>query len=286
MEDRRQQAYPSLCTLQVHVRTGFYWNSFFSGREWGKGGQRLRAFACRSSFTKRHGMVSGGEDGGFLSSSRANIHQERKSSRFLSSIHCAPNSRPCPGNAGINSHLWRPKRLHSGIRRPPWSSLWALKSFIAWILNYCGGSVANPFPWSHFPLTQICSRHYAEFRGSSRASSWVPPLGYIPCGNKSPFGEHPNVCSIPPEILYDLKVPLLYDSCLTLLVSPISWSKLPGSNARFSLDTPSSRKLSLMSLADWAWWLDSVAHCIGFYHFMFLESRGSFSFNFIPPPVP
>lgn len=115
--------------------------------------------------------------GGFLSSSRANTHQERKSSRFLSSIHSAPSSRPCPGNAGINSHLWRPKKLlHSGIRPPPRSSLWALKSFTAWILNYCGGSVANPFPWSHFPLTQICSRHYSEFRGSSRGEA-ESPLG-------------------------------------------------------------------------------------------------------------
>ena len=215
--------------LKVHVRTGFYWNSFFSGREWGKGGQKLRAFACRSSFTKRHGMVSGGGGGGFLSSSRANTHQERKSSRFLSSIHSAPSSRPCPENARINSHSWKPKELHSGIRLPPRSSLWALKSFIAWILNYYRGSVVNPFPWSHFPFTQICSRHYVEFRGSNRARSWVPIRLTFHCGNKSPFGEHPNVCSTPPEILYGLKVPLVYDSSLTLLVSPVSWSKLPAS---------------------------------------------------------
>ena len=83
------------------------------------------------------------------------------------------------------------------------------------------------------------------------------PLGYIPYGNKSPFGEHPNVCSIPPEILYDLKVPLLYDSRLTLLVLPISWSKLSGSNARFSLDTPLLQEafpdvFSRLGLVAWA----------------------------------
>ena len=40
--------------------------------------------------------------------------------------------------------------------------------------------------------------------------------------DKSTFGEHPKVGSTPPEVLYDLKVPLLYDSSLTLLASPIS----------------------------------------------------------------
>lgn len=157
--------------------------------------------------------------------------------QVLSITDSAPSSRPCTGNTGINSYSRWPKKATFWDKTPPLSSLWALKSFIVWIFNYCRGSVANLFPWSHFPLTWIRSRHYAEFRGPRKLGKQVCMELTFHDQDKSAFGEHPKVGSTPPEALYDLKVPLLYDPSLTLLAS-ILWSQLPASNARLSLGIP------------------------------------------------
>lgn len=84
-EDGCQQAYPSLCALKVHVRTRFYWNSFFPGREWGKGdrgsGHLPAEFSAKETWHGEWGGVEG-------SSLAAGQYTPRKEiQQVLSSIH-------------------------------------------------------------------------------------------------------------------------------------------------------------------------------------------------------
>ena len=84
-----------------------------------------------------------------------------------------------------------------------------------------------------------------------------------------------------PQVLWVL-FPMSGTHSLSSSPLPIFSLLTPTHPSQLSLNATSSRKPSLIPLAGWAWWLCArpLAHCIGLYHFMFLEGKGSFSFNF------
>ena len=223
VESGSSKAYLGLHALKIHVSIGFYWNSFLFWKGMGKwwaealssrssstekrgGGSRVRFPSGSSKTSQRNAQHLPRPQDAFSTSmeKQAKYTPRKEIQQVLSSPYSTPSPRPGTGNAGINWHSRRPRKVTAWDKSPSLPPLWAFKSWIAGTLIYVGDkwwisfpAVISSLPKHIWALCWVLGAHREEDRVL---------VDLIVHHHDNPaFGEHPKAGSTPPEkILADL----------------------------------------------------------------------------------